>query len=119
MQEKKCFVYAERKKTQDRFQGQFSGQMSNVDDASDGEFETAIAAAAYAITLLEEESLLNQKKSDEESDSALTKTTSKREESLNKPTDSSKISRWFSGKEEKDGKSPGTFYFVFPPFKIH
>ncbi|XP_019709858.2 uncharacterized protein [Elaeis guineensis] len=85
----------ERKKTQNWFQGQSSGQMSQVDDARDGEFETAIAAAAYAITLLEEES-----------GSAFIKTTSKREESLNKPTDSSKTSRWFSGTEEKDGKSP-------------
>ncbi|KAG1341987.1 remorin 4.2 [Cocos nucifera] len=81
--------------------------MSQVDDAQDGEFETAIAAAAYAITLLDEESSLNQKKSVEESRSAFTKTMSKREESMNKPTDTSKTSRWLSGKEEKDGKSPG------------
>ncbi|XP_026661294.2 uncharacterized protein LOC103709267 isoform X2 [Phoenix dactylifera] len=107
IQGNKNFAYAERKKTQNWFQGQFSSQMSKVDDASNGEFETAIAAAAYAITLQEEESLLNQNKSVEESGSTLTKTKSRREESLNKPTDSSKTSRWLSGEEAKDGKSPG------------
>lgn len=115
MQGNKYFAYAERKNTQNWFQGQFSGQMSDVDDEGDGEFEIAIAATAYVITL-QEESSLNQNKSVEESGSTLTKTKSK---SLSEPTDSSKISRWSSGKGAKDGKTSGTFYFVLPPFKIH
>ncbi|XP_017700964.2 uncharacterized protein LOC103718170 [Phoenix dactylifera] len=77
--------------------------MSEVKDGRDGEFETAIAASAYAITL-QEESSLNQKRSVEELGSPLTKTKSKREESINKLSDSSKISRWFSGKEAKEDR---------------
>lgn len=108
------FVYAEGKKTQNWFVMPLAGQLSEVEDGSDGEFETAIAAAAYAITLQEEESSLNQEKSVEKLGGPLIKTKTKREGSRNKLTDSSKISRWFSGKEAKeDGKSPGTFLLSF------
>ena len=114
LQGNKNFVYAEGKKTQNWFQMPLTGQMSEVEDGSDGEFETAIGAAAYAITLQKEESSLNQKKPVEELGGPLIKTKSKREESMNKLTDSSKISRWFSGKDAKeDGKSSGTFLLPF------
>ncbi|KAG1366806.1 putative remorin 4.2 [Cocos nucifera] len=114
LQGNKNFVYAEGKKTQNWFQMPLTGQMSEVEDGSDGEFETAIGAAAYAITLQKEESSLNQKKPVEELGGPLIKTKSKREESMNKLTDSSKISRWFSGKDAKeDGKSSGSKRFEF------
>ncbi|THU66122.1 hypothetical protein C4D60_Mb05t10840 [Musa balbisiana] len=67
--------------------------MSDVNNASDAAFATAVAAAAYAITSLEEEDPLNQKRPP-------AKIKSKREESMNKPSDSI-LSRWLTGYDEK------------------
>ncbi|CAL9091946.1 unnamed protein product, partial [Musa textilis] len=57
--------------------------MSDVNNASDAAFATAVAAAAYAITSLEEEDPLNQKRPPA------------------KPTDSILL-RWWTGKQPKD-----------------
>ncbi|KAJ8505751.1 hypothetical protein OPV22_006637 [Ensete ventricosum] len=85
----------ERKHTRVGFQRQFSGQMSDVNNASDTAFATAVAAAAYAITSLEEEEdPLNQRR-------LPAKIKSKREDNMNKPIDSI-LSRWLTGKEPKD-----------------
>lgn len=90
--------FVERKHTCIGFQRQFSGQMSDVNNASDAAFATAVAAAAYAITSLEEEDPLNQKRPP-------AKIKSKREDSMNKPTDNI-LSRWLTGYDEKQS---GTF----------
>nr|XP_018681868.1 PREDICTED: uncharacterized protein LOC103984131 isoform X4 [Musa acuminata subsp. malaccensis] len=71
--------------------------MSDVNNASDAAFATAVAAAAYAITSLEEEDPLNQKRPP-------AKIKSKREDSMNKPTDNI-LSRWLTGYDEKQSGS--------------
>ena len=122
--------------------------MSDVDHTSDDDIKTAIAAAAYAIAHMEEEGSPNQKKPTEELERTPTKTKSKREDSMNKltdtisitkptdtssmikptdassttkPTDASKISRWLSGKETKgDGRLTGeVLSHVSPLFRNH
>uniref|UniRef100_A0A1D1YSH2 Uncharacterized protein At3g61260 n=1 Tax=Anthurium amnicola TaxID=1678845 RepID=A0A1D1YSH2_9ARAE len=119
------------------FQRQSSGQMSPIDEESNGEFAIAIAAATYAINFLgsgdEEKERAPYKKKpvdglqaslteakimkegsiskppDVDGQQApLTKTKSKKEGTISKPTDSSRVSRWLSGREERgDGESAG------------
>ncbi|XP_072980724.1 uncharacterized protein [Typha angustifolia] len=86
---------------------QFSGQLSDS-EVGDGVRESAIAAAAYAITLQEEERLMKQKKALEETEGPLTDIRSTRGESMNKPIDQTKFGRMFSSKgPREDKKSPG------------
>ncbi|XP_073008808.1 uncharacterized protein [Typha latifolia] len=86
---------------------QFSGQLSDS-EVGDGVRESAIAAAAYAITLQEEERLMKQKKALEETEGPLTDIRSTRGESMNKPTDQTKFGRMSISKgPREDKKSPG------------
>lgn len=105
--------------------------MSNADVTSDGDMETAIAAAAYAIAFIEEESSPDQEKATKRWRKTPSKTNSKSEERMhaptdtgsttalidgstanklpdtsdtNKKTDTTKISRWLSSKETKEDK---------------
>ncbi|WOK93811.1 hypothetical protein Cni_G02512 [Canna indica] len=101
--EKRVSSNEERKKTQNWFQRQLSGQMNDVNDTSDIMFATAAAAAAYAITLLEEEEeSFKQNKRIEPLAQPTAKTKSKREDTMNKPTDYSRLSRKVTGKEQKE-----------------
>ncbi|WOL08336.1 remorin-like [Canna indica] len=80
--------------------------MSNdTKDPIDIDFATAVAASAYAITLLEE---LSQSKKTEELTKPATRIKSKRGDSMNKPIDSSRISRWLTGKEATDERKSGS-----------
>ncbi|RRT41353.1 hypothetical protein GW17_00040077, partial [Ensete ventricosum] len=80
--------------------------MSDVNNASDTAFATAVAAAAYAITSLEEEEdPLNQRR-------LPAKIKSKREDSMNKPIDSI-LSRWLTGKEPKDDEKQSETIFRY------
>lgn len=81
--------------------------MSDIKDASNIEFVTAVGAAANAVTLQEEEEdLLNQNKTIDQLMHPTAKVKSEREDSMNKPTDSSRLSGWF---EAKAGRQSGTF----------
>uniref|UniRef100_A0A1D1XJI9 Defensin-like protein 1 n=1 Tax=Anthurium amnicola TaxID=1678845 RepID=A0A1D1XJI9_9ARAE len=105
-QPKKAVSFKEGKKVK-WFQGPLSGQTSQVDELSDGEFATAIAAAAYAINSLGEGSP-NKKMPVDGLHTTFTKTKSKKENSDLNITNSGRISRWFSGKKAKeDGASVG------------
>ncbi|XP_028552616.1 remorin 1.4-like [Dendrobium catenatum] len=92
---------AERKKATSWFQRQFSDQKGGEDDSVDLDFGAAIAAAAYAI-MLAEEGLLSKKKPIDELGSSLTRSKSRREDSMSSSTENRKISRWFSAKQEDD-----------------
>lgn len=76
-------------KVKNWFQRQLSGRSSDSDTSDDGEFETVIAASAFAITSVEDDSI-TQKRSPETS---LTKMKSRKEENLAGTSDSGKISR--------------------------
>lgn len=105
-QEKTSFV--ERKKTNYWPQRQFSSPISDVNDVSDMEFAIAVAAAAYAITSMEEESM-NQNKTIEQLMHPTAKTKSKREDSIDKTPDYIRLIRWFTGKEAReDERESGT-----------
>eukprot|EP00262_Sarcandra_glabra_P020118 TRINITY_DN7911_c0_g2_i1.p1 TRINITY_DN7911_c0_g2~~TRINITY_DN7911_c0_g2_i1.p1 ORF type:complete len:279 (-),score=58.88 TRINITY_DN7911_c0_g2_i1:205-1041(-) len=79
--------------------------MSQSGYSSDGsEFETAVAAAAFAITTLEEESSLAEKKRTGGSDTSLTKIKSKKEDDAAKLPESGKLTRQLTGKETKKGE---------------
>ncbi|CAL9771242.1 unnamed protein product [Musa acuminata subsp. burmannicoides] len=83
--------------------------MSDIKDASNIEFVTAVGAAAHAVTLQEEEEdLLNQNKTIDQLMHPTAKVKSEREDSMNKPTDSSRLSRWF---EAKAGRQSGSSRF--------
>ncbi|KAF8389751.1 hypothetical protein HHK36_024270 [Tetracentron sinense] len=101
--------FAERKKAQNRFLRMFSGLMSRDYDSSDGsEFATLIAAAAFAINSLEEADSQNQKNMSEDLVTSLTKVKSRKEDSITRLPDTGRVSRRFSGKDEKDEKQyPG------------
>ncbi|PKA59873.1 hypothetical protein AXF42_Ash015931 [Apostasia shenzhenica] len=107
----------ERKKAKPWFWQQFSGQLGDDDDPADLEFGAAVAAAALAILLAEEEEdkvFTNRTKPVEELQRSLTRTRSRREESISKSTDGSKISRWISG---EDGKEDGRLAVSGDSFK--
>ncbi|CAL9067364.1 unnamed protein product [Musa banksii] len=91
----------ERKKTNYWPQRQFSSPISDVNDVSDMEFAIAVAAAAYAITSMEEESI-NQNKTIEQLMHPTAKTKSKREDSIDKTPDYIRLIRWFTGKEARE-----------------
>ncbi|KAJ8464503.1 hypothetical protein OPV22_027055 [Ensete ventricosum] len=91
----------ERKKSNYWPQRQFSSPISNVDDASDMEFAIAVAAAAYAIASMEKESM-NQNNTVEQLMQPTAKTTSKREDSIDKTPDYIRLTRWFTGKEARE-----------------
>ncbi|KAJ0982039.1 hypothetical protein J5N97_010294 [Dioscorea zingiberensis] len=80
----------------------------NAADASDGEFATTVAAAAYAITALEEERSMSRKNSVsvEGLQGSLSKMKSRKEETMSKPTEPSLLARWLSGKDIKEGSKP-------------
>ncbi|CAL9081462.1 unnamed protein product, partial [Musa textilis] len=82
-------------------QRQFSSPINDVNDASDMEFAIAVAAAAYAITSMEEESM-NQNKTIEQLMQPTAKTKSKREDSIDKTPDYIRLTRWFTGKEARE-----------------
>ncbi|KAH7833877.1 hypothetical protein Vadar_010663 [Vaccinium darrowii] len=87
----------EKRKTQSWFQRQFSRQMSQDFDLSNGEeYAAAVAAAAYAI-MLEELSIAEQKRKSEEADTYLTKIKSRTEDTSIREPEAGKISRRSSG----------------------
>ncbi|XP_074569299.1 uncharacterized protein LOC141825939 [Curcuma longa] len=69
----------------------FQRSMSGIDDTADIEFAAAAAAAAYAVALLDEEESLDQNKRK-----------SKVEDYMNKPPEYNRISRWWTGKDQKE-----------------
>lgn len=101
-----------------------SGQMSNGEEY-DAAFAATVAAVAYAIAAREDEKLASQEKHvterlasqkkpvaiNEPAAAPSLKSPSRRDESMKKPTEGSKISRWFSGKEpvedDDDGEQAG------------
>ncbi|XP_059643950.1 uncharacterized protein LOC132285761 isoform X2 [Cornus florida] len=91
------------KKTQNWFQRQFSGQMNRDYDSSDGEFATAVAAAAFAIHSFEESEY--QKTSRDGLKTPITKVKTRKEDSSRLP-ETGRVSRRFSGKEEKEAGKP-------------
>ncbi|KAA8529371.1 hypothetical protein F0562_033830 [Nyssa sinensis] len=82
----------EKKKTQNWFQRQFFRQMSRDDFSDGGEYAIAVAAAAFAISSLEESSIPDQKKTSEGPATSFTTTKSKTED-----TEPGRVSRRFSG----------------------
>ncbi|KAK1305801.1 hypothetical protein QJS10_CPA10g02033 [Acorus calamus] len=99
----------EQKKLPNWFQIQFP-RMSRDSYSGDGEHEAAVAAAAFAITAIEEEILHKQKKITKDKEASLTKMKSRKESAAGKtkdsdtvrPTGSGRISRWFTNKETKE-----------------
>ncbi|MQL87402.1 hypothetical protein Taro_019953 [Colocasia esculenta] len=88
--------------------------MSEAGLASNGGFAIAVAAATYAISSIgregEKEGALSKKKPVDELQGTSTKTKSKEESTTAKPTGSTTVLRWLSGKEEKEDKgSAGKF----------
>ncbi|XP_042420494.1 remorin 1.4-like [Zingiber officinale] len=65
--------------------------MSGIDETADIEFAAAAAAATYAVALLDEEESLDQNKR-----------TMKVEDNMNKPPEYSRITRWLTGKDQKE-----------------
>ncbi|KAG6486278.1 uncharacterized protein LOC122008727 [Zingiber officinale] len=80
-----------KKRNRNWFQRPFPGEMSGIDDTADIEFAAAAAAAAYAVALLDEEESLDQNKR-----------TMKVEDNMNKPPEYSRITRWLTGKDQKE-----------------
>ncbi|XP_059648797.1 remorin 1.4-like [Cornus florida] len=81
----------EKKKSQNWFRRQFSALMSQSDDfGDDDDFPTAVAAAAFAITSLEESSIRDQKKASEGPGTSLSKTKSKTEDKTTRIQESDK-----------------------------
>lgn len=81
--------FAERKKSQTWLRRQFSRQTSQDFDSSNGdEYAAAVAAAAYAINLLEELSVAEQRRKSEGADTSLTRV-----------QEAGRISRRLSGKD--------------------
>ncbi|XP_042431252.1 remorin-like [Zingiber officinale] len=80
-----------KKRNRNWFQRPFPGEMSGIDETADIEFAAAAAAAAYAVALLDEEESLDQNKR-----------TMKVEDNMNKPPEYSRITRWLTGKDQKE-----------------
>ncbi|XP_058081576.1 remorin 1.4-like isoform X2 [Magnolia sinica] len=78
----------EKKRAQNWFVRQFSSRMSRDSSISDGEFETIVAATAFAITTLEETDSLNKKRS---SDISISKMKSRKDDTLAGPSKASSI----------------------------
>ncbi|KAG5521383.1 hypothetical protein RHGRI_033823 [Rhododendron griersonianum] len=105
----------EKKKSQTWLRRQFSRQTSQDFDSSNGiEYAAAVAAAAYAINLLEELSIAEQKRKGEGADTSLTKIKSRTEDTSTRVPEagySGRISRRLSDKSvpvsaAKDEKIP-------------
>ncbi|XP_058193651.1 remorin 1.4 isoform X2 [Rhododendron vialii] len=105
----------EKKKSQTWLRRQFSRQTSQDFDSSNGcEYAAAVAAAAYAINLLEEFSIAEQKRKSEGADTSLTKIKSRTEDTSTRVREtgySGRISRRLSDKSvpvsaAKDEKIP-------------
>ncbi|RWV90342.1 hypothetical protein GW17_00047464 [Ensete ventricosum] len=74
------------------------------------EFAIAVAAAAYAIASMEKESM-NQNNTVEQLMQPTAKTTSKREDSIDKTPDYIRLTRWFTGKEAREDERESVFRF--------
>ncbi|XP_042517429.1 remorin 1.4-like [Macadamia integrifolia] len=91
----------DRKKQQNWFRRQFSRETSrDYGTSDDGEYATAIAAAAFAINSLEEAELVDKKKIREGLEKFPTRSNSKKEGAALQP-DAGRISRRFTGKQSK------------------
>ncbi|CAK9165730.1 unnamed protein product [Ilex paraguariensis] len=88
--------FAERNKSPNWLQRRFSGQTGRDYDISDSvEYPTAVAAAAFAVKLLEESNIPDQRKTGGGLDTSMTKTKSKSEE-ITHASESRRRSRRFS-----------------------
>ncbi|CAK9165729.1 unnamed protein product [Ilex paraguariensis] len=103
--------FAERNKSPNWLQRRFSGQTGRDYDISDSvEYPTAVAAAAFAVKLLEESNIPDQRKTGGGLDTSMTKTKSKSEE-ITHASESRRRSRRFSDDRGQktiatDGKMP-------------
>ncbi|CAK7326171.1 unnamed protein product [Dovyalis caffra] len=87
----------EKKRPQNWFRRQFSGQMNQDSDSNRIEQATAVAAAAYAITSLYASSIPEQKKIGKRPEPLLTQTKSKRQELTDLIPESGRTGKQFSG----------------------
>lgn len=87
------------KKAQNWLGRQLSGRRSPNNSYSDGEFETVIAASAFAVTSAEEVDSLKQKKAPAETrQTSLSKGKSSKEDKMSGPPDARKASKGITGK---------------------
>ncbi|XP_024021510.1 remorin isoform X2 [Morus notabilis] len=114
--------FKDKKKEQNWFQRKFSRQMSRDYDSSNGDEQgIAVAAAAYAISSLEEFGTPDQKQRTKEPGTSTVATKSKKEDGIISIPDSGKDSKRFSGEssmksfENQDSKVPVTAEKALPP----
>lgn len=91
----------QNKRPQNWFRRQFSGQTNQDYDSNRTEQEVAVAAAAYAITLLNASSIPEQKKISKGPETSMTQADRKREGLAGLISESGRISKQFSGKGSK------------------
>ncbi|KAK6931315.1 Remorin, C-terminal [Dillenia turbinata] len=107
------------RKEQGWFSRQFSRQLSREDSSNGDEYPTALAAAAFAATSIEEDlSIADQKKMNEVSQASLPKSKSRREETKEEMphAESGIISRWLSG-ESSIKERPERQVSIAEPFE--
>ncbi|KAI8527524.1 hypothetical protein RHMOL_Rhmol12G0082500 [Rhododendron molle] len=110
--------FAEKKKSQTWLQRQFLRQTSQDFDSSNGEeYAAAVAAAAYAINLLEESSIAEQKRKSEGADTSLTKIKSGTEDTSTRVPEAGRLSRWLSDKPLGTTASPESAVRLAPSIK--
>lgn len=88
-------------------QSLLSDQMDPRDEPADGRYTAAVAAAALAISSRERgrEGQLREESTPAGSQRGLSKTKSRKESSgMGNPSDSGRISRWFTIKEDKEDR---------------
>lgn len=89
---------AEKKKTQNWFQRQFTGKMSeDYDSIVEIEHATAVAAAAFAVKSVEEAAISDKKRAGNETGDSLVKIKSKKEETTLSKPEAGRLSKLFSG----------------------
>ena len=95
-------VFTEKKKSQNWFQRLFNRQMSQDYDSSNIiEHVTAVAAATFAITTLEEPDIPDQKKMSERPETSFIRSKSNKEDTTRSALEPGRASKRFSGKDAK------------------
>ena len=90
---------AEKKKTQNWFQRQFSGKMSeDYDSVVEIEHATAVAAAAFAVKSIEDSEISDKIRAGNETGGSFVKIKSKKEETSASKPEAGRLSILFSGK---------------------
>ncbi|KAL6190121.1 hypothetical protein ACLB2K_036520 [Fragaria x ananassa] len=106
--------FKEKKKTQNWFQRQFTGKMSeDYDSIVEIEHATAVAAATFAVKSIEEAAISDKKRAGNETGDSLVKIKSKKEETTLSKPEAGRLSKLFSGagltkgtQEDQDSKVP-------------